>query len=73
MAATAGVSPCHLLLEVEVEEMHEQYVCSVIVPGVVGEGGISLYTVCTYLVVISLAAATVSHRYIQPFRLMLAN
>ena len=52
------------------------YVCSVIVPGVVGEGGISLCTVCTYLVDISLAAAigrSGIYQYIQPFRLMLAN
>ena len=35
MAATAGVSPSHLLLEVEVEEMHGcmYSICSVIVPG----------------------------------------
>lgn len=49
------------------------YVCSVIVPGVVGEGGILVYIVCTSLVVVSLAAAVVSHRYIPPSRPMRAN
>jgi hypothetical protein len=74
MAATAGVSPSHLLLEVEVEEMHVwMYVCSVIV---CWGGRVRVGDRCIHRQSLILMAATYDINkalLIQLFRLMLAN
>jgi hypothetical protein len=44
MAATAGVSPSHLLLEVEVEEMHVRMQCDSVLEWVGGNGRVSYCT-----------------------------